>query len=637
MNKISLITVCFNSEKTIEDTINSVLKQNYDNYEYIVVDGGSTDGTLKIIEKYKKSFNGKIKIISEKDNGLYDAMNKGIKISSGDVIGILNSDDILANNFVFSNIDKIMDNGYDGVYADLVFMDSLTMSIPVRNFIAHNYNKKFGWHPPHPTLYLKKKVYDKVGMFNLEYKICADYDFMLRMLKENFKIFYCKEYFVKMRSGGKSTNGLKGYINNLKEANSVLLANKIKLRLFMNLLRIFKTINQAIDARIHKKSIIRRLHRESNPKIAIDLLWIKPNKNGGTESLYRNVLDGLSNLDNDRRYVLITSKNNSYSFKKYLNDKRFEEIVVDIDSENLIQRLLWINFRYYHFLNKNNLNFIFFPTYAMPIFKCQKIKMVTGIMDLQAIHYPQYFTKFERIYFNLSWKRDTKVANRLFTISNYSKDDIEKTYKLKKNSVSVIYATCELTDKPSDFKLLAKEFKIKKNEYYFTVSSLLPHKNLLTLIKVMNYIKINEKDNYKMLVISGIGGKAKNDLLNMIKQYDLEDRIVLTRFVSNAERNSLYQNASIFLFPSIFEGFGMPPIEAMMLGTKVITTKKTSLPEVTKNSAYYVDDPFNEVEWAKKIKKIDKITGQIIEFPEYSKKSIAQEYLDLFDEVKGEQ
>ena len=256
--KISIITVCWNSEKTIEDTIKSVLEQFYDNYEYIIVDGKSTDDTLKIIKKFEKKFNGKLKFISEKDKGLYDAMNKGIKMASGDIIGIINSDDILANNKVFEKIVNNIGNA-DGIYSDLVFMDEETMSIPTRNFIGHKYTKKMGWHPPHPTLYLKRYVYDNIGYFDTNYRIAADLDFMMRLINANYKLNYFKDYFVIMRSGGVSTDGLKGYLKNLKEANIVLKKNNIVFPHLTNIIRIFKTFNQGISAKINKNKIMKKV------------------------------------------------------------------------------------------------------------------------------------------------------------------------------------------------------------------------------------------------------------------------------------------------------------------------------------------------------------------------------------------
>lgn len=262
--KISIITVCYNSEKTIEETIKSVLEQTYTNYEYLIIDGKSKDNTLTIVKKYEKNFNGKLKIVSEKDKGLYDAMNKGIKLSTGDIIGIINSDDLLANKNVFKKIiDKFEKTNCDAVYSDLIFLDEKTMTIPIRNFIAHKY-KKGGWHPPHPTLYLKKGIYNKIGYFNLKYKIAADLDLMLRIINSNkYKFEYIKEYLVKMRAGGVSTNGLKGYLKNLKEADQVLKNNNIKFPYIKNILRIFKTMFQGVSAKIFQRKILKKLNQEN--------------------------------------------------------------------------------------------------------------------------------------------------------------------------------------------------------------------------------------------------------------------------------------------------------------------------------------------------------------------------------------
>jgi len=252
--KISIITATYNSEKTIKETLDSVLKQTYNEYEHIIVDGLSKDTTMEIVKQYEPKYNGKLRYISEKDTGLYDAMNKGINMATGDIIGILNSDDIYANEKVLERIISVFKNKKcDGTYGKLIFMDEETMSIPQRIWNSPKGKYKYGWHPAHPTLYLKKEVYNKIGQFNLNYKICADYDFMIRMMKdENVKLENIDEYIVYMRVGGASTNGLKGYIKNLKEANIVLKNNNIKYPYLVNILRIFKTVKQIILSKIIK-------------------------------------------------------------------------------------------------------------------------------------------------------------------------------------------------------------------------------------------------------------------------------------------------------------------------------------------------------------------------------------------------
>ena len=246
--KISIITATFNSAKTLSQTLESVLKQTYHDYEHIIVDGLSKDNTMEIVKQYEAKYNGKLKYISEKDTGIYDAMNKGIKMATGDVIGILNSDDIYANEKVLQTIaDKFEKTNCDGTYANLIFMDEETMSKPKRIWKSPYGKLENGWHPAHPTLYLKKEVYDKIGLFNLKYRIVADYDFMIRVMKDkNIKLEYIDEYIVYMRVGGTSTAGLKGYIKNLKESHIALKDNKIKNPAIVDIKRIFKTMKQMI-------------------------------------------------------------------------------------------------------------------------------------------------------------------------------------------------------------------------------------------------------------------------------------------------------------------------------------------------------------------------------------------------------
>ncbi len=215
--KLSIITTSFNSEKTIGDTIKSVLAQNYPDIEHIFIDGGSTDGTLEIVKKYEseyKSSGRTTKVISEKDAGMYDAMNKGIGLATGDIIGILNSDDFYASNNVIETVvnefekSGLGDTGADCVWGDLVYVDRSDTDKVVRTWKSSSYvtgSFQKGWHPPHSTFFVKKWVYEKYGVFRTDLSTSADYELMLRFIEKNrVSSSYIPQIFVKMRVGGAS-------------------------------------------------------------------------------------------------------------------------------------------------------------------------------------------------------------------------------------------------------------------------------------------------------------------------------------------------------------------------------------------------------------------------------------------------
>ena len=210
--KISVITVCYNSSSTIRDTFESVLSQTYSDIDYIVIDGNSTDGTVSIIKEYEQKFNGRMRWVSEPDNGLYDAMNKGIKLAKGDIIGILNSDDVF---FDCKSLEKVVSvynntNNFDAIYADLYYVSKNDTSNVIRKWITGRQKKfKTGWHPAHPALYIKKSVYDAYGIFNLRYRLASDFEIMLRFIdRHKITIVYLNEVLVKMRLGGKTNKNI---------------------------------------------------------------------------------------------------------------------------------------------------------------------------------------------------------------------------------------------------------------------------------------------------------------------------------------------------------------------------------------------------------------------------------------------
>lgn len=207
--RISIITVCYNRKNTIEKAMKSVLNQSYPDIEYIIIDGNSTDGTKEIIESYGNAIS---QYISEPDKGMYDAINKGLKLATGDVIGLMHSDDEFYDEKVVSKIAKRFnyDPTIDGVYGDGVYVSNDDQERLIRNRIGGNFSLqkiRSGWLPLHPTVYLKKTIIDKYGFYNVNFNIASDTEFLLRYLyKYKIKMSYINSYLVKMRMGGMSTN-----------------------------------------------------------------------------------------------------------------------------------------------------------------------------------------------------------------------------------------------------------------------------------------------------------------------------------------------------------------------------------------------------------------------------------------------
>jgi len=239
--KVSIITVCFNSDKTIEKTIQSVISQKYKNIEYIIIDGNSSDNTSKIISKYSEYIS---KYISEPDAGIYDAMNKGINCAEGDVVAILNSDDFYTDKNVISDVVELFTNQkVDIVYGDIEYFNQSHEDTIVRVWVAGEYKRGSfvrGWHPPHPAFFAKKSMYNKYGGFDISLNISADFDLMLRFMDFN-KAFslYLNRSLVQMCAGGESGKSIK----------NIFIGN-------MNILKSFRKYNMKVNPLLY---LLRRL------------------------------------------------------------------------------------------------------------------------------------------------------------------------------------------------------------------------------------------------------------------------------------------------------------------------------------------------------------------------------------------
>lgn len=243
--KLSIITSCYNSAATIRDTLESVAQQDYPDIEHIIVDGGSGDDTLAIVSEFPHV----AKVVSEKDRGIYDAMNKGIAMATGDIIGILNSDDFYTGPGVISDVVRQMEQcGADTLYADLDYVSSTDKTKVVRSWRAGSYAVRkfyYGWMPPHPTFFVRKYIYERYGTFNLSLRSAADYEIMLRFLvRHSVTTTYLNKTIVQMRAGGQSNASITNRLKANAEDRKAWQINKLRPYVFTTFLKPVRKIHQ---------------------------------------------------------------------------------------------------------------------------------------------------------------------------------------------------------------------------------------------------------------------------------------------------------------------------------------------------------------------------------------------------------
>ncbi len=385
------------------------------------------------------------------------------------------------------------------------------------------------------------------------------------------------------------------------------------------------------------------MHRQDkdDKRIAIDLLWLRPGKVGGTEPYIRNLLKGFMKLDDAYEFVLLCSLDNADTFADYVKDERFSILKAPIENANIGRRIIWQNLRQNSLLRRNGLRRCFTPVYCRPVFN-GGIAYINTIHDIQAYHYPQYHPFYEVWFSKINWIVDKFKSRHIVAISEFVKDDLMNEYRFDPDKIDVIYNPVTLNSKDvTDFATLEDKYGIADGEYYYSVSQLIPHKNFNTLIKVMEKIVKEDIDLPKKLLVSGINGNAADELRAGLASSGLEDNVIFTGYVENDVRNTLYAHCRAFLFPSVFEGFGMTPVEAMFYGKTVITTRCASIPEVTQNKAVYVDDPYDADEWIEKMKAVRTGDGvpagetdtQSIDMSIYEDRAVAAKYLKLINRV----
>lgn len=255
--KITIITATYNSGQTLTDTLESVLRQSYTDIDYVIVDGGSKDNTLDIIRRYEPRFEGRMRWISEPDKGIYDAMNKGIRMATGDVVGLLNSDDFYTSNDVLEKVAKTMsDPNVDAVYGDIHYVNDNDLTRCVRYYSSRVFRRglmRMGFMPAHPSFYCRRAIYERYGTFDISLRIAADFENLLRLIFVNrIRTKYIPVDFVTMRTGGASSSGMVSHKRILKEHMIAYKQNGVYSNLLLEGLRYLYKIGEIIVSKFSR-------------------------------------------------------------------------------------------------------------------------------------------------------------------------------------------------------------------------------------------------------------------------------------------------------------------------------------------------------------------------------------------------
>lgn len=380
-------------------------------------------------------------------------------------------------------------------------------------------------------------------------------------------------------------------------------------------------------------------------KIGIDLSFIRPDhKNGGTEAFMKNLIRGFEALRQQgamRDEIVYFIHRDIYEdYQKIFPSLAYR--IYDIKGPHALRTVWFQTWMLSRLVKKEKLDLLYFPTFQTGLKSRWKLPLVVNPNDIQYKYYPEYFSRFKRCYFQIFYGNALRKADRLVALSNYVKHSYEEHFfKATKGKMRVLYA-------PIDFQAADEEpveaLADFEGEYILCINSLTRHKNLITLVRAFHLLLKSGENKRLKLVIGGAQWNGANEIADYIEQNGLKDAVILTGFLTDGQLSYLYHHARLFVTPSLYEGFGMTPIEAMAAECPVISSKETSLYEVTKGLAHYYEPATDEEALCRAIREelaADKaeIVGELAEHKKemlcYSKEKVAGRYLELFHETAG--
>jgi glycosyltransferase involved in cell wall biosynthesis len=585
---ISIITIIYNDVQHVEETIKSVIQQSLKNIEYVVIDGGSTDGTVDVIKKYNKGIDS---WISEPDEGIYDAMNKGIFASTGDWIIFVNSGDYFVHSEVLSAIDSFLRSQVEDILSGLVkVVDERGKWLGYRHPYKSSINSqiKNGNTIAHQATFVRRAVFEKIGVFNTKYKIQGDYDFWLRCFDAGVGIKRISNDICCFRIAGLSSSR-EAYRNSIKEKYAALISNSYISRTqgqagFLKEIMSFRFksyLRIVLGRKISERISVYNLRRiSSDLKIVFDLS-ISGATRAGVHVFASQIVEALQR--NPNSFVLVKYKNPFSTLGKTGLARKLSSIARLLFAELIV------------FRGRQN-DIFFFPAPEVPLLVLiMNRRFIVVLHDIYSWKNPGTTTVFTRIK-NKLLPYIARKAEQIGTVSEFSKEDISSHFLVEPEKIFVVAngvsETVIDTSHTSEIPcLLGKSFM-------FNVGSIEPRKNIGFLIDVFEHTKRTGKVADLKLVLTG-GESWNNELIRCrLESSEFHDEIIVLGFVTEQQLYWLYRNGKVMVFPSKEEGFGIPVIECLSQGTPVVINRNSGLSQFCNFGAIGLSD-FDIETWSR--------------------------------------
>lgn len=633
--KIAIVILNWNGKKDTIECLNSLKKITYSNYEIILVDNGSADGSVEMLEKEYPEIN----LIKNKENlGFTGGNNVGIKKAlehNADYVLLLNNDTIVEQDFLEKMVDVAEQDASIGIIGPKIYYYSLpyilwsaggryisflgkarTYGINKIDRPEYNVQRKVSWVTG-CAMMVKKEVFGKIGFLEEQYfSNYEDLDFCISAERMGYKIYYVPEaviYHKVARDWGGLDNPLYIYYqirNNLLFIKRKIMFPKniipLLFLLFVSIPRrslsllmkgegekvcyLFYGITDFFKKKFYKTklSFVKKQKKKEDISIGINLRFLQTTISGIGKYVLE-LVNALSQKDVKNKYFLYEYDHTNVI--RPVEKENFSYLILKLHTKMRSMRIFLEQFLFSRFIKNQGLDVFHGPSFMLPVFKPKGTKCVITVHDLTFLRYPESFTFETKLYYKLFFRQSIKNADMIIADSQATKDDIMLYYHVPKNKIKVIYLGVDKAFTPVADKFhvakVQKKYALPKKFFLFT-GLLSPRKNIEGVLRAFNSLNIDLYKEYHFVIVGGKGW-LYDPIFKYVEEHNLKERVHFTGYIDEGDLPVFYTLAEALVFPSFYEGFGLPILEAMACGCPVITSNISSMPEVAGDAALLVD------------------------------------------------